>query len=221
MAKKRGLRHKLLVYRRMGQRWRTPTLLLVLMGALLYVLGWLAAQGKVQGLNTGLINSLWERRLLLMGLIGFSLLLYIITLIIASSHVEVQAKALYVRAGLIAQHISYGRISQMRIVQLNEQYPAQQIKARDYRMLEPFYELPCTAIDLRSWPKTPLRKLWHPMMFTRDGRNSLLFIVEDAMVLNQQIDGALSARQARYKKRGQYEDPIERAARQARKSRRS
>jgi len=219
MAKKRGLRHRLLVYRRLGQRWRTPTLLLVIMGGVLYALGWLADQGRVQGLNTALINSLWERRLLLLGLIGFSALLFIIALIVSNSYVEIQAKALYIRAGLVAQHISYGRISQMRIVQLNEQYPPRDIKGRDYRLLEPFYENPCTAVDLRSWPKTPIKRLWHPMMFTRDGR-SLLFIVEHAMVLNQQIDGALSARQARYKKRGQYEDPIERAVQQARKSRR-
>jgi len=221
MAKKQGLRHKLLVYRRMGQRWRTPTLLLVLLGGLLYALGWLADQGKVQGLNTDLISSLWEQRLLLLGLIAFSILLYVIALIVANSYVEVQAKALYIRAGLVAQHISYGRIRQMRIVQLNEQYPSREIKGRDYRLLEPFYEYPCTAVDLRSWPKTPLKRLWHHTMFTRDGRSSLLFIVENAMVLNQQIDGALSARQARYKKRGQYEDPIERAVQQARKSRRS
>jgi hypothetical protein len=154
-------------------------------------------------------------------LIAFSILLYVIALIVANSYVEVQAKALYIRAGLVAQHISYGRIRQMRIVQLNEQYPSREIKGRDYRLLEPFYEYPCTAVDLRSWPKTPLKRLWHHTMFTRDGRNSLLFIVENAMVLNQQIDGALSARQARYKKRGQYEDPIERAVQQARKSRRS
>lgn len=219
MAKKQGLRHRLLVYRRMGQRWRTPTLLLVLMGGALYVLGWLANQGSVQGLNTSLLGHLWEQRVLLMGLIAFSAFLYIIAWIISNSYVEIQAKALYVRAGLVAQHISYGRISQLRIVQLEEQYPPREIKGRDFRMLEPFYGNSCTAVDLRSWPKTPIKRLWHPMMFTRDGR-SLLFIVEHAMVLNQQIDGALSARQTRYKKRGQYEDPIKRAARQARKGRR-
>ena len=219
MAKKRGFRHRLLVYRRLGQRWRTVPLLLVLLGGVLFALGWLTNRGTIQGLNTELLTRLWEQRILVLSLIGFSLLLYIVATMIANSYVEVQPKALYVRAGLVPQHISYGRVRQLRVVQLSEQYPAKDIKRRDYALLEPYYGNACTAVDLKSWPKAPLKKLWHHLMFTREGQ-SLLFVVEDGMVLNQQIDGALAARHARYNTDSQYQDPIERAVRQSQKSRR-
>ena len=48
-------------------------------------------------------------------------------------------------------------------------------------------------------------------MFTGDGE-SLMLVVSDPMVLNQQIDSFISARQARLKGATKYVDPIERAA---------
>jgi hypothetical protein len=223
MAKKRKptRRHRLLVYYRLGQRWRTAPFLTALLGAVLYGLGWLASRSILQGGNLALLHMLWEKRSLLLGLIGFSLVLYLLTIVISrGSYVEARPKALRVRAGLVNTDISYTRIRQMRLVQVTTLYPPESLKGADSRLLGPLLGYSCSAIDLKSWPKQPLRKLWHKFMFASD-RDSILFIVEDAMILNQQIDGAIAARHARVSKtqRG-YKDPIERAIEQANKARR-
>jgi hypothetical protein len=68
-------------------------------------------------------------------------------------------------------------------------------------------------------PQT-LKRLWSKFMFTADG-GSLLLLVRDAMVLNQQIDSARAAYHARLSKQSRgYKDPIERAVEAARKQRR-
>ncbi len=210
-------RHRLLIYYRLGQRRRTVPLLIAVMGGILYGLGWLASRSILQAGDAALLDMLWQRRAFILALILASLALYVLMLIIArSSYVEARPRARHIRAGLVPLDISYGRIRQIRLVQVRAQYPPGTLKGSDYALLEPFIEKPCTAVDLRSWPKLPVKKLWHRLMFSGDG-GSLLFIVQDAMVLNQQIDGALATRQARHKKRTAYQDPIERAVEMSRK----
>ncbi len=220
MAKKSesvARRHPLLVYYEMGQRWRMMPLLIALLGAALLALGWLASRSVLDLSNAGLPGTLWEGRRLLAILIIASVMLYILFLIIArGSYVEARPRALHVHAGLAPLDISYGRIRQIRLVQVGSQFPPDTLNRSHRALLAPLMDEPCTAVDLRSWPRQPLKRLWHRFMFTRDGE-SLLFIVDDAMVLNQQIDGAMAARQARRSKRTGYKDPIERAAEMARK----
>ena len=212
-------RHRLLVYYRLGQRWRTVPLLMAVLGGILYGLAWLNSYNIVQGLNTDLLNRIWTNRIMILILIGTSLLLYILTLFIAHfSYVKVRGRALRIRAGLVPQDISYGRINQLRLVQLSKQYPPESLKNSEYAILEPLYGEPCTAVDLNSWPNAPLKKLWHRFMFTQEG-GSLLLIVDDAMLLNQQIDAALIARKTRLDRKGGYQDPVKRAADQAGHSR--
>lgn len=214
--KKPPRRHRLLVYYRLGQRWRTMPLLTALLGGALVGLGWLASRSVLVTGDAGLLGMLWEKRPLLFILITTCLLLYALLLIIArNSYVEARPGALHVHAGLAPLDISYGRIRQIRLVQVGVQFPPDTLKAGERALLAPLLEKPCTAVDLRSWPRQPLRKLWHRRMFTADG-SSLLFIVDDPMLLNQQIDGAMATRQARRKRTG-YKDPIERADEMARK----
>ena len=211
MANK-AFRHKLLIYHRLGQRLRTIPLIVVLMAGLLLALGWLAENGFITFGSTELLELFWGNRILLVGLAGFSLLLYLLILVIANaSYVEVRPKALRVRAGLLPQDISYGRINRVVTVGLEGQYPPDDLSGSEYALLKPFYGTTCTAVHLDSWPDAPLKKLWHPFMFLGHGEG-LLLIVENAMVLNQQLDTALTHRHSRMKKRKSgYQDPIDRA----------
>jgi hypothetical protein len=209
-------KHRLLVYYRLGQRLRTVPFLIALFCVILLGIGWMGSEGIFQEGNRGLIERLWTGRLLLFVAIGASVLLYLFSLYIShTSYVQARPKALRVKAGLVPVDISYGRIRQIRLVQFDMHYPPDKLKGSDAALVEPFEGATCTSVDLKSLPKpfTPqlLKRVWNKFMFTGDGE-SVMFVVRDPMVLNQQIDGYISARQARIKGSTKYVDPIERAA---------
>jgi hypothetical protein len=190
---------------------------IALAGAILYALGWMGSQGILQGGNRELLGILWGNRPRLLVVVGASVLLYLFMIFISrTSFVEARPKALHVRAGLVPVDISYGRIRQIRLVQLGLQYPPETLKGPEVGLIDPLAGATCTVVDLSSvpWPftKRSLRWIWNKFMFTADG-GSLMFVVKDAMVLNQQIDSYLAARQARLKGDDRYLDPIARATR--------
>lgn len=202
-------RHRLLLYHRLGQRWRISPLLTAALGALLYLVSWLTYRGAIQIGNVDMLLIMYQNRMMFYGLIGFCLLLYIITIRISlTSYVEVRPKALRIRAGMTTQDISYGRVSKTRLVTITSEYPLDKMRRRDQALLEPLMGYSCSAIDLNSWPKQPIRRLWHKYMFTPK-QSSLLFIVKDAMMLNQQIDTAVNRRRERISKPVEvYRDPM-------------
>ncbi len=205
-------RHRLLIYYRLGQRLRVAPLLIATFSAALYAIGWLYERGAFEVGNPMLLRALWTNRVLILALIGYSLLLYILSILIARlSFVEARRKALRVRAGLVPIDISYGRIRQIRLARFSNLYPPEALKRRERAQLRPFADMTCTIVDLHSWPRLPLKRLWNRFMFTRDGA-SLLLIVEQPMLLNQQIDAAMTQRHARLtQERRAYRDPIDRA----------
>lgn len=221
MAKSRRStkRHRLLIYYRLGQRMRTAPFLIAIFTLVLVGIGWLGDQGILTGGNQVLVARLWEGRLLLYVIIGASVLLYLLSLHIShGSYVEARPKTLRVRGGLVTVDISYARIQQIRLVQFGMQFPLENLKGSDAALVEPFEGNTCSAVDLRSLPRpfTPrlLKRMWSKFMFTAN-RRSLMFVVDDPMVLNQQIDGYIANRQARIQQKTKYIDPIERAAKEA------
>ncbi len=215
-------RHRLLIYHRIGQRRRILPLFIALAGLALYALGWMGSRNILSGGSREMLGLLWSSRGALLLMVVASLALYLLMIVVSrTSFVEARPKVLHVRAGLVPVDISYGRIRQIRLVQLGVQHPLETLKGAERALIEPLVGLTCTAVDLESvpWPftKQSLRWVWNKFMFTAEGA-SLLFVVQDAMVLNQQIDSHLAARQARLKGGDRYLDPIERAA-QARQTR--
>jgi hypothetical protein len=180
MAKrKRTRRHRLLIYHRLGQRWRVPPLLTALLGGALYALSSFRPLPLLAG-----------RRGLLIVLAVASLLIYILALFISrASHVEARPSILRVWAGLVPLKISYGRIVSVRLTHLARQYPPSTLRPGERALVEPFLGQPATALDLRSFPMQEgmLRRLWSRFMFLTD-HPGLMFVVDDAMLLNQQID---------------------------------
>lgn len=221
MAKRASTRHRLLLYARLGQQLRTAPFLITIFGVVLLFLGWLESQGAIQGVNLELLRMLWAGRVLLIAIIVCSLAIFVLAIIIGrGSYVDVRPVTLHVQAGLLALNISYKRIKQIRLGQVGVQHPEESLKGSDWGLIEPFWGEACSVVDLRNWPwpgKKMTQRLWSKFMFTRDG-NSLMFIVRDAMVLNQQIDGRLAALQVSAKQ-SQYVDPLERAVRMERKQR--
>ncbi len=216
MAKKNRKKfapHRLLVYYRIGQRLRTTPLFIALVGIFLLVLGWLGNSSIFQGGNRALMSAMWEGRTFLLLMIAVSVALYILMIFIARrSSVQVRPKALRVRAGLLSLDISYGRIINRRLTTVAAYYPAKSLKAGEYALLEPLLDNPCTVVDLKSWPLELrlLKLLWSKYLFAESV--GLIFAVDDPMVLNQEIDEAITRRQTRRKGGGRYVDPIERAA---------
>ncbi len=209
-------RHRLLVYHHLGQRLRMLPFLIAALSVVLFVLAWMHSRDILEGGNQALLARLWSNRLMLYLMIGASGLLYLFSIALSRmSYVQAKPKVLHVRAGMIPVNISYARIQQIRLGSLGMHHPADQQKGINRRIVEDFEGTTSTIVDLKSLPKPFTRKrlqrLWHKFMFTDNG-NSLLFVVEDAMVLNQQIDNFMTARIARQKGEGRYLDPVERAA---------
>jgi hypothetical protein len=225
MAKKRRKtrrKHRLLVYYQLGQRWRTPPLLIAFLGLVLLAIGWMGEKDIIQGGSAVLLDRLWSGRAFTFLLIIASLIMYVFAVAISrTGYVYPRPKALRVRAGLMSLDISYQRIKQLRLTSVTNEYPPDSLKGRDWVLLEPFAGMPCTAVDLSSWPwpgEKALRRLWNKFLFASDEGVGLVFIIEEPMVLNQQIDSYITARQARKQSatRG-YVDPIERAVRAQRR----
>jgi hypothetical protein len=218
-SKRRSVkRHRLLVYHRLGQRMRTLPFLLAIFSIVLLAIGWLGNSGILEGGDQSLLSRLWDQRNWLYVLVGASVLLYLFSVYLSlGSYVEARKKTLRIKAGVVPVDVSYARIRQLRLVQFGMQYPLDKLKGREAALVEPFEGSTCTALDLKSVPKpfTPqlLKQMWSKFMFTATG-DSLMLVVKDPMVLNQQIDSQIAARQARLKKESKYLDPIERAAQQ-------
>jgi hypothetical protein len=225
MAKKRRKakgKHRLLVYYQLGQRWRTPPLLIAFLGLVLLAIGWMGDKGIIQGGSAVLLDRLWSGRAFTFLLIAASLFMYVFAVAMSrTGYVHPRPKALRVRAGLMSLDISYQRVKQIRLTSVTNEYPPDELKGRDWALLEPLAGMSCTAVDLTSWPwpgEKALRRLWNKFLFASDEGVGLVFVIEEPMVLNQQIDSYITARQARKQSatRG-YVDPIERAARAQRR----
>jgi hypothetical protein len=212
-TRKKNAPHRLLIYYRIGQRLRTTPLFIALVGLFLLALAWMGDRSIIQGGNRAMLNAMWAGRTFLILLIVVSAFLYVMMIFIArTSYVQVRPKALRVRAGLLPLDISYGRIRNRRLTTLGAYFPPEGLKNREYGLLEPLLEHTCTVVDLKSWPLDLrlLKMLWSKYLFAKT--EGLILAVDDPMVLNQEIDGAITARQTRRKGGGRYVDPIERAA---------
>lgn len=212
-TRKKYAPHRLLIYYRIGQRMRTTPLFISLVGLFLLAIAWMGNRSIIQGGNRTMLNAIWEGRAYLILLIVVSAFLYVLMIVIArTSYVQVRPRALRVRAGLLPLDISYGRIRNRRLTTLSAYFPAEGLKNREYGLLEPLLEHTCTVVDLKSWPLDLrlLKMLWSKYLFAESV--GLIFAVDDPMVLNQEIDGAITNRQTRRKGGARYVDPIERAA---------
>jgi hypothetical protein len=215
-AKKRRAvkQHRLLVYQKLGARMRVAPFLIGAMSLLLFGLGWLSTQDVLTGVDTSLFQLLWDNNVYLIIIMFVCGVIFVYGLVTgALSYVEAQAKFLHIQAGLIAINISYRRLRQIRLSQVGVQYPEKSLRGNDINIAGPLLALPCTLLDLSSWPWPGykwLRRLWGKFLFSGDGV-ALMLVVPDAMVLNQQIDGRLSMIQAQGKQT-EYMDPLERAA---------
>ncbi|MCC6905450.1 MAG: hypothetical protein IT326_06360 [Anaerolineae bacterium] len=214
-------RHRLLIYERIGRRWRGLPLLLIVLSLGLYALGWLGHSGQLGFGDVTLLGLLWQGRSLIILLLLLGLMLYIfVVLLSVNSFVEARPQSLRVRAGLLTLDFSYARLSMIRLVQFSAQYPPQLLRPGERALVSPLLSATGTAVDMRSWPVQPrlLRRIWSRFMFASEG-DSLMFIVRDAMLLNRQIDNYIEQyriRQANQEHR--YKDPIERAVEQNRRN---
>lgn len=183
----------MLVYFRIGQELRLGPFLMVLLS-----LGLLGLTYLPPGT---LVAVEWfgaQSRLLVIGLVIFSVLLYMLNVVISRiSYVQARPENLYIRAGLVPQVVSYTRIRQLRPVQVGKQYPKSSLKGPEFDLLEPYMGQTAVAMDLKAFPmeEKMLRRLWSKFLFTTD-QKGLLFIVEDYQLLKHEIDAHNQARKA-------------------------
>ena len=221
MAKKKphGKKHKLIIYRKLAFRLGGIPFLLIIFSGVLIGIAFIGNFGFLDEIgNPELLDLLWENRLLLMIMGGFSIFLYIVILIIGrSSHVQARAKSLRVSAGFYTMDISYRRILNIRSVGFESEWAGKGLKGVDRALANSIGGRTCTQVELKSWPMKPglVRLLWHKFMFY-GGDKGLMLIVSDPLNLNNEIDSRRTRVQLASKQVG-YEDPIERAARMGNK----
>ncbi len=220
-ARKAPTRHRLLVYQRVSQRLRTLPLLTAFLGLILLGLSVLGKMITLEGADTSMLELLASRQPIIVVLIVACALLYIFAVFLgANSYVEARPKMLHIQTGLLAINISYRRIRQIRLSQVSIQYPEEKLRGNDRRIAEVLSSVPCSIVDLKSWPwpgYNGLKLLWTKFMFSGDG-SSVMVVVRDAMVFNQQVDGRLAEIQLRQKEeQAQYLDPLQRMSRMPKK----
>jgi hypothetical protein len=223
MAKNRSRnmpKYRLLAYYQMGHRMRTLPFLVAFLCLVMLLFGWSAHTGiAAERVNLDILLAFWEGRYFLVAAVAACVVMYIIAVIIARrSFVQLRPMTMRIQAGLFRMDVAYKRIQKLRLVQVGMQYPPSSLRGRDRAIIEPLQGMTATAVDLKSWPvkKKLLQRLWSKFMFSPDG-DSILLMVEEPIVLNQQIDNRIQQYKDRSNPNQGYLDPIDRAFQQGRR----
>lgn len=207
--KQQAQRHPLLVYYNLGKRYRSPGVLLILLGLaslLPMVIEDLQqeqiAPEALAGVGVGLIA------------VGLALLVFA-RLNMRRAYVEVKPSVVLVKTPFYSVQISYRRIKRYHSVQVAQLFPRESLSGMGKPLVTPL--LPMTAVEMlvSSWPKPPatLKRYMSDYLFSSG--DGWVFIVPNYSILTRQLDTAMQnwrdARQGRQS--SGYEDPIARMTR--------
>ncbi|MBN2303208.1 MAG: hypothetical protein JXQ72_01945 [Anaerolineae bacterium] len=200
------IRYPLLVYRVLGKRYRSPAILLIIMGIVLLLPSFISDLENEQvepaalaGVGGVLI------------LVGLAFWLFS-RLAIKHSYVQANPDLLVIRTPFYRLLVSYRRISHAKSVKVSNLYPAESLKGMGKPLMRPLLGMTAVELVVKSWPapKRRLRRFLSEFMFsTRD--EAWVFIVPQYSRLMNQIDASVQGKASQ--RRGtstQYEDPFER-----------
>jgi hypothetical protein len=171
-----GIRHPLLLYRRLASYWRVPLMLLLIVSS---------------GLLTWNHPALQELRLGLVVTLLLSLVLLLLTFIMSRlAYVQCRADALFIQLPLYGLHIPYESVLETRAAFMYELFPPSEQPFSTRGFLNPLWKTSAVVVRLRSFPQ-PRRqlRLWmDSRMIIHDG---LVLLVKDYMGFRREIQHAM------------------------------
>ncbi len=170
--------HRLLIYSLMSRRWRRRLLAswLILAGIALY-----------DGVTFQDSRWLWLLFVLL-ALWGF------VTFWLPRCQVQVLTDRLRLRGALKTLDVSFDQIAAVKIAQMGQHFPVQELRFNELNLLSQVYRQPCLLIQT---PKLPhlrsSQRPWFSRFLFSPREPGLLLVVSDWPALNQSLIGAWSA----------------------------
>ncbi len=175
--------HPLLVYQMLGQRYRPPGVLLILMGLFLFLPSFI----------TELENETVEPAVLarlggVIVLVGLAFVLFA-TLAIRRAYVACTPDLLIIRTPFYRTIVSYRRIGQILSVQVWQLFPRESLKGMGGPLVTPLLGMAAIEVHMRAWPvsKRWLKLFLSPYMFSPRA-DAWVFIVPNYSVLMRQIE---------------------------------
>jgi len=178
MARRRGDRFHLVVYKLMWQSWAWPSLF-ILIGS---IAAWALAPGSAY------IPSGYRPLLLIPGL-GALILLSYAYLAQHLAWVQCRGKHIRIQTPIYPLAVSYARIRSVRPSTLAQVLDMENASGLTRAWLKPYWGRTVVVVYLSSYPfnRTWLRLWFSPYVLT-PGAPGFVFLVEDWMALSRQID---------------------------------
>lgn len=205
-GEKDNTRHPLLVYANFGRRYRSPGMLLIILGVLFFIplfasdLQTDAVQPEALA-GVGLV-------VLLVGM-GFWFMAW---LALNRAYVQCQPDLLTIRTPFYRTRMSYRRIKTMQPVKVSQVFPRDALKGTGKILMTPLLGMTAVEMHVSSWPtsKNRLRRFMGEFMLSSRA-DAWLFIVPNYSILLRQLDSAIQNKaDERRKVTTGYRDPFER-----------
>ena len=173
-----GTRFRLLVYRRMWERWALPCALIVPAAVALW---WFTPRIPV-------VHSPYRHLALVPGAVALALLAYA-WLAARVAAVQCRAKHLRIRTPFYPLVISYARIKSVRPKPFGEAFATARLRGSAANWLRPYWGRTALVVELSEYPlpKGWLR-LWCSPYLLAPQSSAFVLLVDDWMRLSRQID---------------------------------
>ncbi|NDJ76304.1 MAG: hypothetical protein GYB65_08585 [Chloroflexi bacterium] len=203
---RQNTKHRLLVYFKVGRRYRTRSVIFFFMGLLLLLPLFISE----------LENDLVDPEALaafggVLMLVGFGLWLFA-RLAMHRSYVQCMPDLLLVRTPFRRTLVSYRRIKLAQSAKVSHLYPREKLRSGEKALMRDLLDMTAAEVQVKSWPapKKRLERYLSKFLFSSRAE-AWLFIVPNYSALTRQLDMAMQTK--RDADRGVatgYEDPIER-----------
>ena len=189
-AKRKGKKHRLLIYGRVHRQRRWSMLIAGLLFIGLYALpNFVDAETQRK-----LWPSQFDPVFLLLGIIA--LLIFSYKLVAPRlAYVQCTERHIRVQTPIYPLTLSYRRVAQTRLNQWGPLYPPERTKRGQRRLLDGIRGESVLVLDLKGWPVSPMfLRWWIPdVMFSPEG-DGLVLWVPDWMTLNREISDFIDRR---------------------------
>lgn len=174
----------LLPYRMLAKRWRTPALLLIPAGILL----WWSVSNDPQGQLNPLLAPLG----LLVTAIGILLTFYV--MLLNRAQVRCYDNRFVIQTPIYPIAISYQRVELVRTTELRTLFPPDNEKPARWRLYKNLWGLTAIVVNLKTYPMSrSWLKLWFHPFLLHPKEMALVLPIEDWMGLSRQLEGKRAA----------------------------
>lgn len=184
MNKSSQTRYRLLPYQMLAKRWRTPALLVVVAGLVLW---WTGRGLDPQRMDELGIQPPTGPLALMIAIVGVLIFLY--TLLASRASVRCESNRLVVNAPLMVVAFSYARVVLTRPVEFRSIFSPEEEKPARFQIYRTLYGKTVPIIDLKGYPlpKWWLRLWLHPYLL-HPKETALVVPVEEWMAFTRTLD---------------------------------